>query len=401
MALNMYLSMAVGVLALLLGLYLNKKIPFLARICIPAPVTGGLIVSLITLALHSLGKDIEFDGTLKEVCMMMFFTSVGFQSDLTSLKKGGKPLVFMIILLFFLIILQNFTSVGIAVALGLSPETGMAAGSIPMSGGHGTAMGFSSLLEDSGVKAAAAISTAAATFGLLSGSLLGGPLAGSLIARNKLTPPKEKAMEKPQEAFGEFSVVLEKDHNNKVLKSYTKATYSILLAMGLGVLFNKGLALLGLTVPSYFGALICAAILRNFSEFKKGCPKFEMNSIVSIGTICLSLFLGIALCSLKLWELSDLAVPLVLMLLAQVVLMFVFARYVAFPILGRDYNAAVMIGGICGFGLGATPNAMANMSAVCSKYGYSSLPFIVIPIIGVMFVDIMNIFVVTIFLNLM
>ena len=387
--LDMMQTMAAGILALLLGEVLNRKVKVLGRICIPAPVTGGLVFSLLTLALFSIWKiEISFNGTLKDICMIMFFTTVGFESDLKVLKKGGRPLIVLVCLVAALITVQNFIGIGLSKAIGVNPLVGMAAGSITMCGGHGTAAGFSSLLESKGLASAATVTMAAATFGLLGGSLIGGPLAERIVRRKNLAITEDD---------GKWS--WHEDNSLKTTRSYAKAVYEIFLAAGIGTLVSKLLALTGLTFPSYFGALVTAVVIRNVSEHIPGCPKPSMVEIQSIGGISLSLFLGMAMVSLKLWELSGLALPLLLILSVQVAVMALFARFVAFPLLGRNYDAAVLVSGICGFGLGATPNAMANMSAVCSKYRYATMPFVIVPIVGAMFVDIINIGVISLFLS--
>lgn len=388
--LDMLQTAAVGILAMLLGAWINRSVKALQRICIPAPVTGGIVFSLITLALYSFfGIEIGFQGTLKDICMLMFFTSVGFQSDLSVLRKGGRPLIVMVCLVAVLIFCQNAISLGLARACGFDPLLGLAAGSVTQCGGHGTAAGFSPLFEQLGMSTSATVLMAAATFGLLSGSLMGGPLAEHIIRKKHL---RTEGTSDAEIQHGETSAVS--------AGGYAKAVYEILLAAGLGTLVSKALALTGLSFPSYFGALVVAVVMRNVSEAIPRCPKLAMAEITSVGSISLALFLGMAMASLRLWELSGMALPLLLVLAAQTIFMLVFARVVAFPLLGRDYDAAVMVSGLCGFGLGATPNAMANMSAVCGKYRYSTTPFIVIPIVGAMFVDLINIAVVSIFLNL-
>lgn len=394
--LDQTITAALGVLALIIGNYINGKIKFLSRICIPAPVTGGLIVSLISLALKSMtGIEFTFDTSIQDICMLIFFTSVGFQCDLSAIRKGGKPLAVLIALVACLIVLQNLLSVGIASSLGLEPVFGMVAGSIPMCGGHGTAAGFAELLENSGIGNARSITMATATFGILAGSLIGGPIAGMLISRRRLTSGDASAKASAPSRENELRTEDDADRMGR----FTFASFEIFIAMGLGSLLGKLLALTGISFPSYFGTIICAIIIRNLTDAAP--EKFRMHSreITKIGSVCLALFLGMAMCSLRLWELAEMALPLCLMLVGQVVLMFLFSAFVAFPLLGHDYNAAVLVGGLCGFGLGATPNAMANMSAICKRYGYSSVPFIIVPIVGAAALDIMNIIAVSLFIN--
>lgn len=404
-ALDMYQTAGVGVLALLLGMFFTRTIPFLKRFCIPAPVSGGIVISLLTLAAYSiLGVEFSFDGTIRDISMMLFFTSVGFQSDMSAIKKGGRTLVVMVLLVAVLIVFQNLISVGIARAMGLDPLVGMASGSIPMSGGHGTSGGFSPLLESMGLTGASSITMACATFGLVAGSMVGGPLAELLIrkkglASESLSTDVVTGLE-GSEASPE-SKVERPQSGEKSFREYSKAVYLLVLAMALGTCLSKLLALTGITFPTYFGSLIAACLIRNVcGAFPKTSERLGIEKIVSLGDIALSLFLGIAMSSLKLWELAGLAIPLCVILFAQVVFIALFAAFVAFRSLGKDYDAAVLVSGFCGFGLGATPNAMANMSAVCFKYRYAVNPFIIVPIIGAMFVDIINTGLVTVFLNL-
>ena len=399
LALDAYASAGVGVLALFLGMFLTGKVAFLKRFCIPAPVTGGLFISLLTLLLYGVfGVECKFEGSVKDLCMMLFFTSVGFQSDFKVLRKGGKPLVMMIVLVTVLIVAQNLISVGIAKGLHLDPLFGMAAGSIPMSGGHGTAGGFSPLLEELGLDGASSITMAAATFGLVAGSLLGGPLGEALIQRHHLEKPSEQASDTTEAA----SEVSHKENiGGDTFRNYLRGACVLIITLALGTGLSKLLAMTGITFPTYFGALLVACMLRNiFGLSPKWEGELSVGEIVSIGNVCLQLFLGMAMASLRLWELASLALPLALILTAQVAFIALYGAFVAFPLMGKDYDSAVLVSGLCGFGLGATPNAMANMSAVCFKYRYSAKPFIIVPIVGAMFVDLINTGIITLFLNL-
>ena len=417
--LDMIQTAGIGALALLVGMVLTRKVAFLQKFCVPSPVSGGIIFSLITLILYGwFDVEISFNGTLKDVFMLAFFTSVGFQSDLKVLKQGGKLLVIMLALLVVIIAMQNIMPLGVTKLIGVDPLIGMAAGSISMTGGHGTAGGFASVLESMGLQGAGTIGMAAATFGLISGSMIGGPLAERII-RTKLT---HEQMQPQDDEIDPAMAGIESDEasptgrtkristNEQEFQQYAKATYCIILVMGGGTLLSWLFAKTGVTFPTYFGALILAAILRNtigFVSYKddgkweKAEKLLDMERIISVGNICLSMFLGMAMVSLKLWELQSLALPLIVILVSQVVMMAVFAYFVAFPLLGRNYDAAVLCAGICGFGLGATPNAMANMSAVCYKYRYTVKPFLIVPIIGAMFADLINTGIITLFLNIL
>lgn len=397
-----------GALALVLGMYLTRRVKWLQRFCIPSPVSGGIAFSIVSLMLYKLWNvELVFDGTLKDVFMLVFFTSVGFQSNLKVLRRGGSTLLLMLGILALIIVVQNVLPLGIAWLMDVNPLVGMAAGSISMAGGHGTAGGFSAVLEGMGLSGAGTIAMAAATFGLIMGSVTGGPLAERLI-RTKLTAehlePKDYEVDPAMAGLesDEASPAGRAKHissNEQEFQQYAKATYALLIVVAAGSLMSWLLQQTGVTFPTYFGALIVAAIVRNVAEACKLTPKMELDKIVSVGNICLSVFLGMAMVSLKLWELESLALPLVVMLVAQVVAMALIAYFVAFNMLGRDYDAAVLVAGICGFGLGATPNAMANMSAVCYKYHYSVKPFLIVPIIGAMFVDLINTGFITMFLN--
>lgn len=406
--LDMLQTAGLGALALVLGMCLTRRVKWLQRFCIPSPVSGGIVFSVVSLMLYKLWNvELVFDGTLKDVFMLVFFTSVGFQSNLKVLRRGGSTLLLMLGVLAFIIVVQNVLPLGIAWIMGVNPLVGMAAGSISMAGGHGTAGGFSAVLEGMGLSGAGTIAMAAATFGLIMGSVTGGPLAERLI-RTKLTAehlePKDYEVDPAMAGLesDEASPAGRAKHissNEQEFQQYAKAAYALLIVVAAGSLMSWLLQQTGVTFPTYFGALIVAAIVRNVAEACKLTPKMELDKIVSVGNICLSVFLGMAMVSLKLWELESLALPLVVMLVAQVVAMALIAYFVAFNILGRDYDAAVLVAGICGFGLGATPNAMANMSAVCYKYHYSVKPFLIVPIIGAMFVDLINTGFITMFLN--
>lgn len=389
----MYQTIAVAVVVLILGAFLKRKISFLEKFCIPAPVIGGLIFAIFTLICYSTGiLEIDFDDTLKEVCMVFFFTSVGFQANLKVLKSGGKPLLIFLVLVIVLIITQNFTAIGLANLLGLDSLTGMTTGSIPMVGGHGTAGAFGPVLEDFGISGATTVCTAAATFGLVAGSLMGGPIGNRLIKKHNL-------LETIKNDDDTLLVEEEKKHERH-FSMYAPAVFQLIIAVGIGTIFSKLLSLTGMTFPIYIGAMIAAAIMRNIGEYT-GKITIHMGEINDLGGICLSLFLGIAMITLKLWQLADLALPLVILLAGQVALMFLFSYIVVFNVMGRNYDAAVLVAGTCGFGMGATPNAMANMQAICEKYGPSVKAYLIIPIVGSLFADFLNSLTITFFINLL
>lgn len=391
--LDMYQTLAVAVLVLLLGNYLKKKIYFLQKFCIPAPVIGGLIFAIMTCICSVTGiAEFSFDDTLREVCMVFFFTSVGFQANLKVLKSGGKSLIVFLGLVIALIILQNLTAVGLAKLLNLDPLIGMCTGSIPMVGGHGTAGAFGPVLEDLNIKGATTICTAAATFGLIFGSLIGGPLGKRLIEKHSLL----------NTAANEDDSLLVEDEkkHERHTNMYADAVFQLILAIGVGTIFTMLLTKTGLTFPIYIGAMLAAALMRNICEYT-GIATIHMGEINDLGGISLSLFLGMAMITLRLWELASLALPLVILLAAQVLLIIIFTYVIEFNIMGRDYDAAILVSGTCGFGTGATPNAMANMQAVCDQYVPSIKAYLLIPLVGSLFADFLNSLVITFFINLL
>lgn len=389
--LDMYQTLAAAVLVLMLGAYLKSKIHFLEQFCIPAPVVGGLLFAIFTCICYVTGiAEFSFDDILREVCMVFFFTSVGFQANLKVLKSGGKSLVIFLGLVILLIVSQNLVAVGMSKVLGLSPLIGMCTGSIPMVGGHGTAGAFGPVLEDFNIDGATTICTAAATFGLICGSLIGGPLGKRLIEKKNLL---ETAI--PED---DSLLVEEEEKHERHTNMYAAAVFQLILAIGLGTIFSYFLTKTGMTFPIYIGAMIAAALFRNIGEYT-GKFTIHMGEINDLGGISLSLFLGIAMITLKLWQLADLALPLFILLAAQVFLIAVFTYFIEFNIMGRDYDAAVLVAGTCGFGMGATPNAMANMQAICEKYTTSVKAYLLIPLVGSLFADFINSLVITFFIN--
>ena len=390
---DMYQTLALAVAALLLGTFLRRRIAILERFCIPAPVVGGLIFAILSCVLYSAHiLEISYTDTLREVCMVFFFTSVGFQANLKILKSGGKSLLVFLAAVIVMILSQNVLAVVLARLLKQDALLGMCTGSIPMVGGHGTAGAFGPVLEDFGLTGATTVCTAAATFGLISGSLIGGPVANHLIIKKDLQ----------KTAVPEDDTLLVEDEaaHQRSFLNYAPAAYQLAAAVGIGTVFSMLLSRTGMTFPVYIGAMIAAAVIRNFGEYT-GKIRIHMGEINDIGGIMLSLFLGIAMITLKLWQLAELALPLLTLLAAQTVLMFFYARYAVFNLMGRDYDAAVITAGTCGFGMGATPNAMANMQAICDKFLPSVKAYLLIPIVGSLFADFINSLVITFFINLL
>lgn len=391
---DMYLTLGIAVLILFLGIFLRKKITFLETFCIPSPVVGGLVFAIVAWILYSLGVvEFVFDDTLRTVCMVIFFTSVGFQANLKVLKKGGVGLVLFLVLVIIMILCQNAIAVGLSSLMNISPLIGLCTGSIPMVGGHGTAGAFGPVLEDLGLAQGSTLCTAAATFGLVAGSLMGGPLGRRLILKKDLIKTAAIDVEESEAVLAE-----DEEKHRRNISMYAPAAYQLAIAMGIGTIVSTLLSKTGMTFPIYIGAMIVAAIIRNVGEYS-GKYKVHMGEINDLGGICLSMFLGIAMITLKLWQLTDLALPLIVLLCAQVIFMFLFAYFVVFNVMGRDYDAAILSAGTCGFGMGATPNAMANMQALTDRFVPSVKAYLLVPIVGSMFADFLNSIAITFFIN--
>ena len=389
--LDMYQTMAVAVLVLMLGKFLKKRVNFLERFCIPAPVIGGVIFAVFTCICYVTGvAEFTFDDILKEVCMVFFFTSVGFQANLKVLRSGGKAMIVFLGLVITLIVFQNFLAVGLSKLLNISPLVGLCTGSIPMVGGHGTAGAFGPVLEDFGIGGATTLCTAGATFGLIAGSVMGGPVGRRLIEKKKL-------LDTVVQEDDSLLVEEEKKHERHT-SMYPSAVFQIIIAIGIGTIVSELLSLTGMTFPIYIGAMIVVACIRNIGEYS-GKFTIYMGEINDIGGISLSLFLGMAMITLKIWQLAELALPLVILLAGQTLLILFFTYFVVFNVMGRDYDAAVLSSGVCGFGMGATPNAMANMQALCEKYEPSVKAYLLVPLVGSLFADFLNSLVVTFFIN--
>ncbi len=392
---DIFQTMALATIVFYLGKFLKSKIKFLSKYCIPAPVIGGLLFAIIVLILRITNiATINLDTTLQNLFMTAFFTSVGFTASLKILKKGGLNVIIFLFLSILLVISQNALGASLAKLFNLDPLLGLCTGSIPMIGGHGTAGSFGPLLEEMGVSGATTVSFASATFGLVMGSLIGGFVAKNLIERKKLKTPKE--------SHDSFIPVSDFHEDNKALlcnKRLMKGVSWIFIAMGIGSIISGFIQDLGLTFPSYIGAMIAAAIIRNICDIKS--VKLEEKEIEVIGSISLSFFLSMALMGLKLWELFDLAGPMVVMLIGQMLLMGLFTYFITFKVMGKDYEAAVFASANCGFGMGATPNAVANMDALTNKFGFAATPYFVVPIVGCLFIDFVNSAVITLFINIL
>ncbi|MEZ7742453.1 sodium/glutamate symporter [Gemella sp. 20925_1_85] len=384
---DMIQTVGLAVIILILGRFLRKKVKFFETYCIPSPVVGGFLFAIVNLILRKTNLVIfEFDNTLQSFFMTLFFTSIGFNASWRLLKVGGKKVVMFLIMAVVLVILQNVVAVGVGYLTGVDPLIALLTGSTAMTGGHGTAAAMAPIVEELGHTRAKSVAIAAATFGLIAGSSLGGPLANRLIKGKKLEVVAEK-VDNEKVRNDEFLF------NNDVKKldgeNFAKAFFLILLSMFIGSYVSTFLNQF-LNFPNYIGPMIVAAILRNISD---NTTKFDLHyeEVHILEDVSLNLFLGMAMISLRLWELSSVAGQLAVLLLAQALLAWVFIYFVTFRFMGRNYDAAVLSAGHVGFGLGATPNGIANMQSVCDKYKHSHIAFFVMPIVGALFIDFFNV----------
>ena len=390
-SISSFQTIALAVAVYYLGKYLKSKVGFFNEYCIPNPVIGGILFALLNLALHQSGALImHMDTSLQSFFMTMFFTSVGFTASIKVLKEGGKEVLKMVILCAILIALQNTIGVGLAKAFHLNALIGLCAGSVPMVGGHGTSGAFGPMFEGMGVANATTVALAMATFGLIMGSLIGGPIAHKIIKRDNLHG----------DAVGEDVTGVDKVALVPLVpEKFMLGQGQILLCMGLGTILTHLFVSLHIVFPAYIGGMLVAAIVRNLSD---STGKFDVPiaEIQTVGSVGLNIFLSMALMSLKIWELFGLAGPLSVMALAQTIMMAIFAYFVVYRFMGKGYEAAVMTSAVCGFGMGATPNAMANMSAITAKYGHAPRAFFVVPLVGGLFVDFVNASIITVFVNM-
>lgn len=384
-------TMALAVLVLYLGKFINNSFKFLKENCIPDAVTGGTLFSIFTLIGHETHLfSFIFEDSLKEVFMIAFFTTVGFSASIRLLKKAGFPVLMFLIAAVGLTLFQNIAGIAMAKFLNINLLIGLATGSLATTGGPGTAGAFGPIMESFGAPGATMVAMATATYALIAGSIIAGPICKHLIEKHSLL---EK--HKNSNNFDSLNDKAEVLMTKKVLPT----SFQIVIAMGIGSLISNFLNHLGLVLPSYIGAMFAASVIRNISDFS-GKFEIDLDIVSTIGSFTLAMFLSMTLMAFKLWELKELALPLVIMLIGQTVLMGAFAYFVTFNITGRDYDAAIMTGGHCGCGFGTTPKALANMEALTERYLPSPKAFFVIPIVGSLFIDFFNAAIITFFINL-
>jgi len=392
--LDFYGTLVAASLVLLLGRGLVTRIGFLRTYNIPEPVAGGLLVAVVLLALRSLDIQVQFDTSLQTPLMLAFFATIGLSADFSSLKKGGRVVGIFLLVVTGLLVVQNAMGIGLATLLGLDPAMGLLAGSITLSGGHGTGAAWGATFrEQFGLASASELALACATFGLVLGGLIGGPVARLLISRVQTPGIQHEAPCLPKG--------FEQPNKERLITPFSLIETIALIAVSLlaGSLLNNLLQGTAFELPTFVCVLFVGVLLRNGLSMFGLYQVFEREVSV-MGNVSLSLFLAIALMSLKLWDLAALALPFFTLLAAQTVVMALFAIFVTFRVMGRNYDAAVLAAGHCGFGLGATPTAIANMQAVTQRYGPSQIAFLVVPMVGAFFIDIINVIVIKLYLAL-
>ncbi|MBS6610195.1 MAG: sodium/glutamate symporter [Peptoniphilus harei] len=381
--LDSILTLALAVIVLLVGYGVKNKSEFLRKYCIPAPVVGGFIFMFITFIGYKTNSfNFAYENIFQSTFMLAFFTTVGLGANLKILKSGGKLLIIYWLLCGLLSLIQNTIGVGVAKAVNLEPAYGMLASSISMIGGHGAAMSYGNTFAKMGYEQAPVVGAAAATFGLIFGVLIGGPLGRRLIVKNDLKPDNDDFDSSALDnLFKEEKIELT---NLDVIKNVS----AIIICMALGTLVSKQIGkAIKMNFPDYVGAMFVAVILRNINE-KANFYKFSAHSVDGIGDVMLNLYLALALMTLKLWELQDLMGGVLIVLICQVVFMLFYTYFIVFKVLGKNYDAAVMCSGLCGHGLGATPSAIVNMTAINEEYGMSRKAMMIVPIVGAFLVDI-------------
>jgi ESS family glutamate:Na+ symporter len=394
-------TLAFAGVALLGGHWLRRLIPLLERYNLPAPVLGGLLVSVAILIAHGQGLTlVKFDTTLQSPLMIAFFTTIGFGASLSLLKIGGPQVLRFFLLATVFAVLQNVVGILIAVGFGLHPLFGVLAGSVTLTGGPATGLAFAPLFEQAGVIGAAPVAIAVAIGGIVAGGLVGGPVSTILIERGKLKTPRgaKGAAAGVTLAEGDPDPTLTASTDDDDAWPIVKNLVAILVAMWIGHWVSKGFAALGMTLPAYIGSMLVAAVFRNVDDVT-GWFGLSHRFINAFGIVTLTLFLVMALMTLKLWELSGLVLPLVVILIAQVVIAALAAAGPVYHAMGRNYESAVMSGGFIGFMLGTTANAMAVMRALVERYGPAPRAFLVAPIVGAFFIDFTNALIITLFLN--
>lgn len=405
MKLDLIQTVAFAGIVLFVGYGIRRLVPPLARYNIPAPVIGGLLVAGILTWARSAGTTLmEFDTTLQTPLMVAFFTSIGFAASIRLLKVGGPQVLIFFLVATLFAVAQNVLGAGMAVAFGLHPLFGVLTGSVTLTGGPATGLAFAPLFEQNGVPGAATVAVASAMVGIVMGGVIGAPIATRLIERNNLrtrhaprpvdTPLAQEVMEE-QLADEPIKAPAGEDEESFVL---LQTVVLILVAMWLGGYLSAWFTSLGIKLPAYIGAMLVAAVIRNVDDVT-GVFRVQQRVIDDVGNVALALFIVMALVTLKLWEIANLALPMLAILAAQVALIALVCVWPIFSLMGKDYESAVMSGGFCGFMLGTTANAMANMRSLVERYGPAPRAFLVVPMVGAFFIDFTNALMITTLVN--
>lgn len=391
-------TLIIAILVLYLGKYLTQKFKFLQDFNIPEAVSGGTIVSLLLGLCHSLWQiQPNFDLSIRDAFLIVFFTTIGLSSKLKTLLQGGKPLLILLIVAVGFLAVQNLAGVIVSAMLGLKLPIGLLGGSISLSGGHGTVIAWAPIFKESyGIANASEIGVASATFGLVLGGVVGGPIAKGLITRNYLTHKSD----------GQDLTIGIKQEQRNVKIDYDTMLHSILviaIAIGLGMEMNVVAHAIGLKLPLFVTCLLAGIFLTNTlpSLFKRYPWPGNTPCMALLSDVSLGLFLAMSLMSLQLWTLVELGAPLAILLLVQLIIVTAYTIFLVFPIMGKNYDAAVISAGYAGLALGATPTAIANMTAVTQQFGASPQAFIIVPLVGAFFIDIANAFIIQQFLNIL
>lgn len=398
--LGSFFAVTMGIVVLFIGRRLNQVISFLKEFSIPEPVSGGILASLFFAALYAATSiEVQFDLFARDVLLVYFFTTIGINSSLKDLFKGGKPLVILLIITIFFMIMQNIVGISVASLFGLEPVFGLLSGSISLIGGHGTAIAWApKVAEEFGLESAMEIGIASATFGLILASLMGGPIAKFLIKRHNLKPAEGQ----------DYSQSSNTNKQKQDLTSYQflDAVLAIHICVIVGALLNELISQTGLQLPLFVSCLFAGIVITNVipdsyprisgTKWPTRSPAIDLIAEISLGT-----FLAMSLMSMQLWTLIDLAGPIFAILAMQLLLAVVINIFIVFPSMGKTYDAAVVCAGFGGISLGSTPTAMANMSAVSQKYGHSVQAFIIVPLVCAFFIDLANALIIPYFMRMM
>jgi ESS family glutamate:Na+ symporter len=391
--------LALGGLGIGIGVWLKKQIPILDRLCIPTSIVGGMIFAFVALALHNRIVNFEPDTILRDLLMIAFIATIGLSARIELIRKGGVQVILLLTVASIGAVLQNLLGIGLAKLLGINPLVGIISGSVALTGGPATALAFGSTFEKMGVVGAAEMGLAAATFGIAVSGLVAGYIGGRLIKRNNLAPKLSANAEFKSEDVSDAKLApaVPEQHLGENALLYTVALIGV--SMGIGSLISMGFKRMGLILPSYIGAMIAAALIRNLND-KFKLIRISQQAINDCAVIALYLFIVMAVLTLRLWELAHLALPMLVILCAQVILCWLMCITICFYTMGRDYRAAVMSSGFCGFMLGITANAIASMQELVEKFGAAPEAFFVVPVVGAFLIDMANSLVITFMANI-